>query len=263
MRILQILPELNVGGVETGTVDFAKYLVENGHESVVVSNGGTLVAKLLNDGSKHYQLPVHKKSLGTAFRLVKKVREIILKEKIEIVHARSRVPAWIAYFACRKTQALFITTCHGFYRHRIYSQVMGWPKTIIVPSEAIARHMIDHYKISSENIRCIPRSVDLDRFNPDMRKIRHDGICTIAIIGRLTPLKGHPFFLQAMAKVVRQVPYARFGSSVMHRQKRSNTVRNWKRLRCGWGSKTMLNFWAIDRTCLSYWRRLMSCVFHP
>jgi len=209
MRILQILPELNVGGVETGTVDFARYLVENGHESVVVSNGGTLVSKLLNDGSKHYQLPVHKKSLVTAFRLVKKVREIILKEKIEIVHARSRVPAWIAYFACRKTQALFITTCHGFYRHRIYSQVMGWPKTIIVPSEAIARHMIDHYKISSENIRRIPRSVDLNRFNPEMRKTRQDGICTIAIIGRLTPLKGHPFFLQAMAKVVRQIPYAK------------------------------------------------------
>lgn len=209
MRIMQILPELNVGGVETGTVDFAKYLVENGHESVVVSFGGGLVDKLLKNGSRHYQLPVHQKSLFTAFKMVQKVREIILKEKIQIVHARSRVPAWIAYFACRKTQALFITTCHGFYRNRIFSQVMGWPKMIIVPSEAIARHMIDQYKVPQENIRCIPRSVDLTRFNPAIKKVKSDGNCVIAILGRITPLKGHPYFLQAMAKVVRHIPYAK------------------------------------------------------
>lgn len=209
MRILQILPELNVGGVETGTVDFAKYLVEHGHESVVVSNGGKLVERLKKQGSRHYQLPVHKKSLLSVIRLVKKVREIILKEKIEIVHARSRIPAWIAYFACRKTQALFMTTCHGFYRHRAYSQVMGWPKLVIVPSEAIARHMIDHYHVPLANIRCIPRSVDLEHFNAEMKKPRSDGSCIIAILGRLTPLKGHPYFLQSMAKVIRHIPHAK------------------------------------------------------
>ncbi|MBP9854237.1 MAG: lipopolysaccharide heptosyltransferase II [Candidatus Omnitrophica bacterium] len=209
MRILQILPELNVGGVETGTVDFANYLVQHGHDSVVISHGGSLVKRLTDGGSRHYPLAVHKKSLFTAFRMIKKVRDIILKEKIQIVHARSRVPAWIAYFACRKTEAHFITTCHGFYRNRIFSQIMGWPKMIIVPSEAIARHMIDHYKVPQDNLRCIPRSVDLNRFDYNIRKNKKDGSCVIAIIGRLTTLKGHPYFLQAMAKVVRHSPQAK------------------------------------------------------
>ncbi|MBZ0167393.1 MAG: glycosyltransferase, partial [Candidatus Omnitrophica bacterium] len=93
MRILQILPELNVGGVETGTVDFANYLVENGHKSVVISNGGALVEKLAAQGSTHYTLPVHKKSLIAVYRMIAQVRAVILKEKIQIVHARSRVPA--------------------------------------------------------------------------------------------------------------------------------------------------------------------------
>src|SRR3989338_8541264 len=114
MKILQILPELNVGGVETGTVDLAKYLVDHGHRSVVVSSGGELVPELEAAGTKHYKLPVHKKSLWTALKCVKALRAIIIEEKADIVHARSRVPAWIAYFACRGTQAAFITTCHGY-----------------------------------------------------------------------------------------------------------------------------------------------------
>ena len=153
MHILQILPELNVGGVETGTVDFANYLVENGHKSVVISNGGRLVEKLEEQGSTHYALPVHKKSVVTAWRMIEKVRAIINAEKIQIVHARSRVPAWIAYFACRKTKAMYITTCHGFYRHPWYSQVMGWSKL---------------------NVRSIPVSVKTIRCVVPLRLVEFD-----------------------------------------------------------------------------------------
>ena len=86
MNILQILPELNVGGVETGTVDLAKYLVAQGYKSVVVSNGGALVEKLEADGSKHYTLPVHKKNLLTMFLCIGKLVSIIQNEKIDIVN---------------------------------------------------------------------------------------------------------------------------------------------------------------------------------
>ena len=165
MRVLQILPELNVGGVETGTIDFAKYLVANGHTSIVVSNGGYLLERLQETGSRHYTLPVHKKSLFTIFRMVKHLRQIINKEKIDIVHARSRVPAWIAYFACRNTDAAFITTCHGYYNNPFFSQVMSWGKLVIVPSKVIGRHMIDTFGVPCENLRCIPRSVDIEKFN--------------------------------------------------------------------------------------------------
>jgi lipopolysaccharide heptosyltransferase II len=208
MRILQILPELNVGGVETGTVDLAKYLVENGHQSFVISNGGRLVEDLEKSGSRHFCLPVHKKSLSS-LKLIKRVRAIIVENKIDIVHARSRVPAWIAYFACRGTDASFITTCHGFYKSRIFSRVMGWAKFIIVPSEVIGRHMIEDFHVPPESIRRIPRSVDTSRFALSKKEKKGDPVKTIAIIGRITPLKGHTFFLQAMAKVVRQHPYAR------------------------------------------------------
>ena len=85
MRILQILPALNVGGVETGTVDFAKYLRKNGHYNIVVSNGGMLVSALQRESIKHYTLPVHKKSLWTVIRCVKHLKKIIISENIEIV----------------------------------------------------------------------------------------------------------------------------------------------------------------------------------
>lgn len=211
MNILQILPELNIGGVETGTVDFARYLVQHGHTSVVVSNGGALVDDLENNGSRHYKLPVHKKNLGTMFCQVRKIRKIILEEKIDIVHARSRVPAWIAFLACRGTHASFITTCHGFYKGRPFSQIMVWSKLIIVPSDSIGRYMIDAYKVPPHHIRCIPRSVNLDRFplTPPTPTGKNNRYFTVTIAGRLTPLKGHVYFLKAMAKVARQMPYLR------------------------------------------------------
>ena len=110
MRILQILPELKVGGVETGTVDFAKYLLKHGHHPVVVSNGGVLAEELEEQGIMHYELPVHKKNFFVMMRSIRTLEKIIKEERIDVVHARSRVPAWIAYFACRRAKTAFITT---------------------------------------------------------------------------------------------------------------------------------------------------------
>lgn len=205
MNVMQILPELNVGGVETGTVDFAGYLVEKGHKSIVVSNGGKLVEQIERGGSVHYTLPVHKKSLFSVIRLIKVVRQIIVDEKVDIVHARSRIPGWIAYFACRQTNASFITTCHGHYGSRFYSQVMGKSKLVIVPSNVIGRHMIDNYGVSADAIRCVPRSVDLKRFNV-VKKKNNDGQFVVSMVGRITPLKGHKYFIESMAKVIRSYP---------------------------------------------------------
>jgi lipopolysaccharide heptosyltransferase II len=207
LNILQILPELNVGGVETGTLDLARHLVRLNHKAVVVSAGGVLVKDLEESGAKHYQLPVHKKSVLTIFKMVPLLADIIKKEEIDIVHARSRVPAWIAYFACRKTRAVFITTCHGYYKQHPFSYVMGWGKRVIVLSNIIARHMIECFAVPHERIRLIPRSVDQERFkysSPDKKRGKE---FNVGIIGRITPIKGHLFFIKAMAKVARAVPY--------------------------------------------------------
>jgi len=206
MNILQILPELNVGGVETGTLDLAKYLVRLGHKAVVISNGGQLVKGLESVGAVHYQLPVHKKSIFMIIKMVPKIAEIIKKEKIDIVHARSRVPAWSAYFASRRTGTAFITTCHGYYRKHLFSQVMGWGKRVIVLSNIIARHMIDDFGVPHERIRLVPRSVDLEKFkfiSPDKKRKEE---FNVGIIGRITPIKGHLHFIKAMAKVTRVFP---------------------------------------------------------
>ena len=177
MNILQVLPELNVGGVETGTLDLAEHLVRLGHKSIVVSNGGSLVEDLQREGSKHYVLPVHKKSIFTMFKMVSRLAAIIKKEKIDIVHARSRVPAWIAFFAARRTDKVFITTCHGYYQKHFFSRIMSWGKLVICPSQAIARHMMDNFNTPYERIRLIPRSVDLERFkfvSPDKKRRFND-----------------------------------------------------------------------------------------
>ncbi len=209
MNILQILPELNIGGVETGTVDLAKMLIEDGHKAIVVSNGGRLVGKLEEFGARHYSLPVHKKSFFSIINLIPQLCEIIKKEEIQIVHARSRVPAWIAFFACLKTNTVFITTCHGYYKKHLFSWIMGMGKFVIANSDIIARHMRDDFRVREEFLRIIPRGVDLDKFKFTSQEERQSSPFVVGIVGRLTPLKGHKYFLKAMSKTLRAIPNLR------------------------------------------------------
>ncbi len=210
MRILQILPELHSGGVERGTVDLAKYLKEKGHHSVVVSAGGPLAGDLSSAGVTHYTLPVHKKSLFSIFFSIRALSRIVTKENIELIHARSRVPALITFFVSHKTHIPFITTCHGFYSKHFLSRVMGWGKIVIVASHIIGKRMRDDFGVPHNKIRLIPRGVNLEEFkwhDPTDEKKKKEIV--IGMIGRLTPIKGHPLFLKAMARVTRVIPNVR------------------------------------------------------
>lgn len=206
MNILQILPTLDVGGVETGSVDLARYLAQNGHRAVVVSGGGRLVKELDMPGARHYTLPVGKKSLINIVRMVRAVSEIIRKEDINIVHGRSRVPALVGFFAAKITGKAFITTAHGYYKNHPLSRVMSWGKYVIVASNIMAKHMMDDFGVPRERIRLIPRGVDLARFtfrNPDT--YRPSGF-TVGMVSRITPLKGHSDFIRAISILYRQIP---------------------------------------------------------
>src|SRR3989338_10605965 len=134
MNILQILPSLDLGGVETGTIDLARYLVSRGHKAITVSGGGRLVRELDAINARHYTLPVGKKSLFNIIRMIRVLCDIIRREDIDIVHARSRVPAIIAYFACKSANRVLITTAHGYYKKHLLSTPMGWGKFVIVAS---------------------------------------------------------------------------------------------------------------------------------
>lgn len=207
MNVLQILPELNAGGVETGTLDLAKYLVRLGHKSIVVSNGGELVTGLIDNGASHYRLPVHSKNPLLIFRQIFRLIEIIKKEQVDIVHARSRAPAWAAYFACKSTGTVFVTTCHGYYGKQASGKVMAWGRRVIVPSSAVAKHMAEGFLTNLEKIRLIPRGVDLEKFTFfDPEKKRRQGSFKVGMIGRITRLKGHPYFIKAMARLACQIP---------------------------------------------------------
>jgi len=206
MNILQILPSLDVGGVETGTVDLARYLVKNGHKAIVVSGGGRLVRELDAIGARHYSLPVGKKSFFTVISMIGKLEEIIRKEDIDIVHARSRVPALIAYFACKMSNRVLITTAHGYYKKHPLSESMGWGKRVIVASNIMAKHMADNFGVPHERIRLIARGVDVSRFkftDPAERRFKY---FTIGMVSRITPLKGHADFIKAVSLLRRKIP---------------------------------------------------------
>ena len=209
MKILQILPSLDIGGVETGTVDLARGLVARGHRAIVVSGGGRLVSELEAAGARHYTLPVGKKSAVTIVRMIGALRDIIRSEDIDIVHARSRVPALIAYIACRATNRVFLTTAHGYYRKHVMSEAMGWGKYVIVASHIMGKHMAADFGVPHGRIRLIPRGVDLTKFVFRDPKERPAGEFVIGMISRITPLKGHADFIKAVAAVRRQIPQVR------------------------------------------------------
>lgn len=199
MKVLQILPALELGGVERGTVDLAKALKARGEGAVVISGGGALVAELQKENIPHYALPVGQKSFFS-LSLVSRIAEIIQKENIDLVHARSRVPGWLAWLAARKTGVPFITTCHGYYSHHLMSYVMGWGKRVIVPSQVIARHMIQDFGVAPERIVLIPRGVDLSHFTFDADKYEKPAPQTFRILnlGRFSPIKGQVEFLRSI-----------------------------------------------------------------
>ncbi|MFH0771716.1 MAG: lipopolysaccharide heptosyltransferase II [Candidatus Omnitrophota bacterium] len=216
MKIVQISPRLNTGGVETGTVDLAVKLLAMGHHPIVISGGGELVKFIEQRGIKHYCLPVYSKNPFVVLRMMRAVTRILIEEKADIVHARSRVPAIIGYYASKKSRTTFITTCHGYYSKRLvnFGAVMGWGKFVIAISQVIARHMMEDFKVPYRRLRLVYRGVNLDKFTykepsesfsasgaPISR-----GEFTIGIIGRLSPIKGHTFFLRSVGKAVKFFP---------------------------------------------------------
>jgi len=215
MKVLQILPELNAGGVERGTLELADFLVRNGHEALVVSQGGRLVTELERFGAHHITLAVHRKSLFSLLR-VGPFRRLLEQERPDILHLRSRVPGWIAWLAWRKldprTRPQLVTTVHGFYSVNAYSAIMTRGERVIAVSESIRDYILKSYPATSpERIRTIPRGIQpedypcgftpsptwLARWHAEFPQLR-DAI-QLVLPGRITRLKGHEDFIQLVA----------------------------------------------------------------
>jgi ADP-heptose:LPS heptosyltransferase/glycosyltransferase involved in cell wall biosynthesis len=205
MKIIQIVPRLQLGGVERGILDLCNYFSRRNVRNIVVSGGGRLVKNLEKLGVTHYTLPVYKKSLATIL-LIPQLRKIIDKENADIIHARSRVPGWLAFFASRGRPVNYITTIHGIYKSKRSSAVMAWAKFVICPSRAVARHMKEKFDVPEEKIVVINRWVNLETFrlsDPQLRKKSN----TIVAIGRISPSKGYEYLIEGFKKIVRMNPY--------------------------------------------------------
>ncbi len=204
MHVLQLLPSLTVGGVERGVVDLAKGLIARGHQVSVVSSGGPLVERLTQLGAAHHHLPVHEKSLGAIGSCIPAVARLIATTGVDVVHARSRVPAWIGWVASRRTQRPFVTTAHGFYRPHLASRVMVWGRVVIVPSEALGRHLVERFRLPKDRLRVIPRGVDLEEFACSPPAAVHEGPWRIGLFGRLSPIKGQEIAVRACERLIRR-----------------------------------------------------------
>ncbi len=211
MRVIQILPQLNIGGVERGTLDLSKALIEQGHESFVISGGGILVDELIRSGAKHYETPVHIKSLRTLY-LAKSLSEKISFIDPDIVHIRSRMPAWVNYraFKMLKKKPLLISTFHGLYSFPIYSKVMSFVDHSIAISKTVERYILQNYRLDKKDITVIPRGCDPIEFNNDVinpadkANIIEEfpqivGKKVLTIPGRITKWKGVAEFIELLS----------------------------------------------------------------
>lgn len=144
--VIQLLPALEKGGVERGTVEMANYLAAQGHTSIVISAGGRMQADLSKE-VEHINLNIGKKSLMSLL-LIKKLRQIFIQKKANIVHARSRLPAWLAYKTIAKIKTnkpKFITTVHGLYSVKRYSSIMARGDAVIAVSQTALDYINHNY----------------------------------------------------------------------------------------------------------------------
>ncbi len=216
--VLQILPELRTGGVERGTIEITRALVEAGWKALVVSSGGELVGRIKHIGGEHITLPVKSKNPFTILSNSSKLAALIKERQVDIVHARSRAPAWSAYLAAKETKRHFITTFHGVYglqnsfKHR-YNSVMAKGERVIAVSHFVANHILSHYEIDPARIAVIHRGVDLEQFSPEKAlpqrmaelikawNLPDDGLPIILVPGRITRWKGQDICLKALARL--------------------------------------------------------------
>jgi glycosyltransferase involved in cell wall biosynthesis len=218
LTVVQLLPALESGGVERGTLEVAAALITAGHRSIVVSAGGRLVKALTAAGSEHVALPAGRKSLLTLLQ-VRKLRRLLREQGVDILHARSRMPAWIAWLAWRGLPATdrprFITTVHGLYSVNRYSAIMARGERVIAVSDTARDYILDNYPdVDPCRIVTIYRGVDRNEFpygyKPDAAWLAAwyadypylQGRRVLTLPGRLTRLKGHEDFIELVAALV-------------------------------------------------------------
>ena len=215
LTVVQMLPALESGGVEKGTLEVGQYLVNHGHRSIVISAGGRMVSQLKREGSEHIVWPVGAKRLST-LRYIWKLRDYLARERPDILHLRSRLPAWVGYRAWKGLPAdsrpRLVTTVHGPYTPGWYSSVMTRGERVIAISGMIHEYILKNYPwVDPAGIRDIPRGVDpqayphgyqpptawLEKWRAQFPQLA--GKYVITLPARLTRWKGQEHLIRVIA----------------------------------------------------------------
>jgi len=211
MKILQILPALEQGGVERGTVEIAAALSKAGIENAVISSGGPMVSQLEKFGARHYTLPVHSKNPFVVWHNGCRIAKIARDGGYTLMHVRSRAPAWSVLRASRLSGIPYIATYHGLYGikpawiKKPYNRVMLRGSCVIAVSDCVRKHIIENYALDPSRIVRIYRGADTAVFNgeaPHAGELRRslgfpDGMPIVTLPGRLTYLKGQKDLIAA------------------------------------------------------------------
>lgn len=219
MRVVQVLPELNEGGVERGTVELSRELVQRRIESVVISNGGKLVAQIEREGGRHVTLDVCSKNPLSAWPRARALCRVLSDVKPDIVHARSRVPAWLCRLANRGKRYPFVTTVHGLNSISAYSKVMVRGDRVIAVGGPVREHVCKGYGMPPASITVIERGVDMQAFDPahadqtfiETFKRDHglDGKFVVSSVGRITQLKDYESLIRSASRLAADLPALR------------------------------------------------------
>ena len=224
MVILQVLPALEMGGVERGTVEVATALQKQRVENYVVSSGGPMVKQLEEIGVEHITLPVQSKNPIVILQNAKRLAKVIREKKVTLIHVRSRAPAWSVKLASRRTGVPFIATYHGVYGmepaifKKPYNRVMTKGKKVIAVSNFVKKHIMDNYGVPESKIQVIHRGADTQKFDPqNVKKQQIEALKKeygiekekpiITLVGRLTTWKGQMVLLSALAQMQQKKVY--------------------------------------------------------
>jgi glycosyltransferase involved in cell wall biosynthesis len=221
--VLQIIPRLDAGGAERTTLEIAEAVVRAGGRALVATEGGRLEEAIKNAGGEIFRTRAASKNPLTVWANVGLVAEIVRREKVDIIHARSRAPAWSALWAARRTGVPFVTTYHGAYNaagsfKRLYNSSMLRGDRVIANSHFTADRILAQGGVDPARLTVIPRGVDLGLFDPHkvspsrLEKLtRGWGIgensgFRLLLPARLTPWKGHETAIAAVAKLKAGAP---------------------------------------------------------
>ena len=217
--VLQVLPHLNSGGLVSGAIEVSEALQKSGMRSFVASEGGRREREIIRTGGKVFNFSLGSKNPLIIFLNIYKLSRIIKKYKINIIHARSRAPAWSAYFAAKKMGIPFVTTFHGTYSiqnnlKKKYNSVMVKADKVIAISSFINKHILSNYKVDQEKIVTVHRGINIEKF--DYLKVSNERLIAfskkfnipedsfvILLPGRITRWKGHILLIEAISKLKR------------------------------------------------------------